>query len=298
MSEQSWLDLFITYMQLEKNSSVHTLRNYTNDIEDFQRFMKSSQISSFSDVTVNDIHKYMSVLFDKYSEKTIARKISALRSFYKFHMNEGRVRENGFAVVDLPKGSERISTFLNEDEMSKLFHEMPGNKPLDQRDRAILELLYATGMKVSECSKIQIEDIDFSIGTVLIQGKRRKERYSPITTFAILALQKYIKDGRKVLIQKAKQHQSSLFLNFRGGVLSDRSIRTIVHKRMMHLASSKALRPQDIRYSFAAHLLNNGADLRVVQELLGHEHFSTTQLYAHVTKNRLKDVYKHSHPRA
>jgi integrase/recombinase XerC len=260
--------------------------------------MKSSQLSSFSDVTVNDIHKYTSVLFEKYSEKTIARKISALRSFYKFHMNEGRVRENGFAAVDLPKRSERIPTFLNEDEMSKLFYEMTGNKPLDQRDRAILELLYATGMKVSECSKIQIEDIDFSIGTVLIQGKRRKERYSPINTFAILALQKYIKDGRKVLIQKAKQHHSSLFLNFRGGVLSDRSIRTIVHKRMKHIASSKELRPQDIRYSFAAHLLNNGADLRVVQELLGHEHFSTTQLYAHVTKNRLKDVYKHSHPRA
>ncbi|WP_237563700.1 tyrosine-type recombinase/integrase [Halalkalibacter okhensis] len=180
--------------------------------------------------------------------------------------------------------------------MSKLFHEMMGNEPLDQRDRALLELLYATGMKVSECSKVQIHDIDFFIGTVYIQG--RKERYIPLSTFAIEALQTYIKDGRKVLMQKAKHQHSSLFLNYRGGELSDRSVRTIIHKRIESEAICKGFRPQDIRYSFAANLLNNGADIGVVQELLGHKHFSATQFFAHVTKDRLKDVYKHSHPRA
>ncbi|WP_332690250.1 tyrosine recombinase XerC [Halalkalibacter lacteus] len=299
MGKQSWLDLFLTYLRLEKNSSIHTTTNYARDIASFELFMKNNGIVCFSDVTTQHVREYLSLLFEKqYARKTVSRKISALRSFYMFHMREQRVVENVFATVVVPKSGERLPTFLYEEEMKELFDSLMGSRPLDQRDRAILELLYATGMRVAECSQLDIKDLDFSIGTVLIVGKGRKERYSPIGAFASDALQKYCEEGRNLLMGKAKQPNSSLFLNYRGGTLSDRSIRTIVQKRMEKVSYNKRLRPHDIRHSFATHMLNNGADLRVVQELLGHEHLSTTQIYTHVTKDRLRDVYKHSHPRA
>ncbi|MFC0472034.1 tyrosine recombinase XerC [Halalkalibacter kiskunsagensis] len=299
MGKQSWLDLFLTYLRLEKSSSIHTTTNYARDIADFELFMKKRGIVCFSDVTTQHVRDYLLLLFDKqYARKTVSRKISALRSFYMFHMRDGRVNENVFVAVTLPKSGERLPTFLYEEEMTELFDSLTGSEPLDLRDRAILELLYATGMRVSECSQLDLNDLDFSIGTVLIVGKGRKERYTPIGAFASDALQKYCDKGRNSLLAKAKQPNSSLFLNYRGGTLSDRSIRTIVKKRMERVSDNKKLRPHDLRHSFATHMLNNGADLRVVQELLGHEHLSTTQIYTHVTKDRLRDVYKHSHPRS
>jgi integrase/recombinase XerC len=299
MNGQSWLDLFLTYLRLEKSSSIHTTTNYARDITDFEFFMKKNGINCFSHVTTLHVRNYLSLLFEKqYARKTVSRKISALRSFYMFHMRDGRVRENVFATVTLPKSGERLPTFLYEEEMKELFDSLTGSSSLDQRDRAILELLYATGIRVSECSQLVLNDLDFSIGTVLIIGKGRKERYTPIGAFASDAIQKYCEDGRMLLLAKAQKPNSSLFLNYRGGTLSDRSVRTIVKKRMEQVSSNKRLRPHDIRHSFATHMLNNGADLRVVQELLGHEHLSTTQIYTHVTKDRLRDVYKHSHPRA
>ncbi|GAE33943.1 tyrosine recombinase XerC [Halalkalibacter akibai] len=299
MKEQSWIDQFLSYMQLEKNSSIHTTKNYLRDILDFQEFMKAHEINDFSEVTMQLVKAYLTFLFKKeYARKTVSRKISALRSFYMFHLREKRVSENLFASVVLPKNETRLPNFLYEDEMKDLFDSLVGEEPLDQRDRAIIELLYATGMRVSECSALCLDDLDLIIGTVLVLGKGRKERYIPIGAFACDALQQYLSDGRHKLSMKAKEPSKSLFLNYRGGSLSDRSVRKIVLKRMEQASSNKQLRPHDIRHSFATHLLNNGADLRVVQELLGHEHLSTTQMYTHVTKDRLRDVYKHAHPRA
>ncbi|WP_227935801.1 tyrosine recombinase XerC [Alkalihalobacillus deserti] len=299
MHEQSWINQFLTYLQLEKNSSIHTINNYTRDILDFKSFMKIKRSNDFAAVSTQDVRDYLTLLFEKeYARKTVSRKISALRSFYMFHMREKHVSENVFATVVLPKSGERLPTFLYEEEMKELFDSLMGHEALDQRDRAILELLYATGMRVSECSQLSIHAIDLSIGTVLVIGKGRKERYTPIGAFACDALHDYIEDGRKKLLAKANNPTSALFLNYRGGQLSDRSIRTIVQTRMEKVSSNKRLRPHDIRHSFATHMLNNGADLRVVQELLGHEHLSTTQIYTHVTKDRLRDVYKHAHPRA
>lgn len=289
----------MTYLQLEKNSSLHTTNNYERDIVDFERFIKAIGIDHFSKVTNADVRAYLTTLYEKkYARKTVSRKISALRSFYNFHMREKRVVENVFTTVFLPKNKGRLPTFLYEEEIQDLFASLQGDKPLDQRDRAILELLYATGIRVSECSQLTIRDIDFSIGTVLVIGKGMKERYVPMGSFATEALWRYIQDGRKALQKKDESQSNSLFLNYRGGALSDRSIRTIVGNRMEKAAYNKRLRPHDIRHSFATHMLNNGADLRVVQELLGHEHLSTTQIYTHVTKERLRDVYKQHHPRA
>ncbi|WP_066150251.1 tyrosine recombinase XerC [Halalkalibacter krulwichiae] len=299
MSEQSWIDLFFTYLRLEKNSSTHTTNNYLRDILDFQQFMKGHKIRGFAAVTTQDVRNYLTKLFEKeYARKTVSRKISALRSFYRFHLREERVSENVFQSVVMPKKGERLPNFLYEEEMQELFDAFVDNKPLDQRDRAILELLYATGMRVSECSQLNVHDIDLMIGTVLVIGKGRKERYTPLGAFACDALEKYIEDGRVKIHTKANQVNDALFLNYRGGRLTDRSIRTIVLKRMEKVSNQKKLRPHDIRHSFATHMLNNGADLRIVQELLGHEHLSSTQIYTHVTKDRLRDVYKHTHPRA
>lgn len=299
LEEQTWLKRFIFYLQVEKNSSIHTIINYEHDIIDFEAFLKIQHIHSFSEVSRSDVRKYLSLLFEKrYARRTVSRKISALRSFYSFHMREGSITENVFSSVYLPKKEERLPTFLYEKEMIELFEAFSGDKPLDQRDRAILELLYATGMRVSECSQLSLDDVDFSIGTVLIFGKGRKERYTPIGSFALEALKHYIENGRNSLQKMSTEKKTALFLNFRGGSLSERSIRTIVQNRMEKAGKQKHLRPHDIRHSFATHLLNNGADLRVVQELLGHEHLSSTQIYTHVTKERLRDVYKHSHPRA
>lgn len=284
---------------MEKNSSIHTTRNYERDIVDFEQFMKATGVEHFATVTIADVRAYLTTLYEKkYARKTVSRKISALRSFYNFHMREKRVSENVFTTVFLPKNEGRLPTFLYEEEIQELFASLLGDKPIDQRDRAILELLYATGMRISECRQLTIDDIDFSIGTVLVVGKGRKERYTPIGSFAIEALWRYIQEGREDLQKKGKTKTNSLFLNYRGGSLSDRSIRSIVGKRMEKAAYNKRLRPHDLRHSFATHLLNNGADLRVVQELLGHEHLSTTQIYTHVTKERLRDVYKQHHPRA
>ncbi len=188
--------------------------------------------------------------------------------------------------------------FLYEEEMNQLFSSLTGEKALDKRDRSIIELLYATGIRVSECSQLHVGDLDFSIGTVFVTGKGRKERYVPVGSFACDALQDYLDSARVELLRKGDNETKRLFLNYRGGPLSERSIRTVLLKRVEQAAISTRVRPHDIRHSFATHLLNNGADLRVVQDLLGHENLSTTQIYTHVTKERLRDVYMNHHPRA
>ncbi|GAE24243.1 site-specific tyrosine recombinase [Halalkalibacter wakoensis JCM 9140] len=299
MKEQAWIHLFITYLQLEKNSSIHTTRNYTNDITDFVEYMKAAQIVSFLDVKGSDAADFLSFLFNReYSRATISRKVSSLRSFFKFHMKEGRVSENPFATVILPKRSNQTYHTLSEDQMVYSLQLVSGASPLEQRDRAILELLYGTGIKVSECAKIKITDLNLSLGTILIEGKSRKERYLPVGKFALEALQTYINDGRNVLLQKTNQPQISLFLNVQGLSLSDRSIRSIIKKRIGVECNDMKLRPYDIRHSFTSHLLKNGADVKVVQDLLGNEQLIDIRNYTDVTKDRLQDVYKHFHPRA
>lgn len=297
LGKQSWLEQFVVYLQMEKNSSLHTIRSYKRDIDDFYQFMKARGVLDFPAVTRADVRAYLTMLYEKnYARKTVSRKISALRSLYNFHMREKRVSENVFSTVFLPKNEGRLPTFLYEEEIQELFYSLQGNEPLDQRDRALLELLYATGMRVSECAGLTVQDLDLSIGTVLVHGKGRKERYLPVGSFALEAIERYMEGGRKKLEKRTSP--DALFLNYKGGQLTDRSIRTIVKKRMEQAAQHKHLRPHDIRHSFATHLLNNGADLRVVQELLGHEHLSTTQMYTHVTKERLRHVYQAHHPRA
>lgn len=298
-NENRSLQLFNEYLQIEKNCSQNTIDSYIKDINEFFLFMSEQGIQSLRAIEYFDARLYLTKLYDKnLSKRTVARKTSCLRSFYKFMMREELVKENPFALVSLPKKDQMLPRFMYEEELKKLFSSLDKDTPLGLRDSALLELLYATGIRVSECCGIKMQDIDFSLGTILIHGKGKKDRYVPFGSFAEEAIQLYIKEGREVLYNARNNGHPHLFVNFRGDALTSRGIRYILNGLIKKATSDGSLHPHMLRHSFATHLLNNGADLRTVQELLGHSEISSTQIYTHVTKEQLRKVYNASHPRA
>lgn len=291
--------MFIRYLQVEKNYSSNTVMNYKKDIGQFQSFMKQHDINRFAAVSYADVRNFLTELHSQsYAKKTIARKISSLRSLYKFLMREEIVTNNPFALAATPKKEIRLPKFLYEEELNGLFSVSDLSTPLGQRNQAILELLYGTGIRISECCNLTIGSLDFQSGTICVMGKGRKERFVPIGSYAIEALHRYINNGRMVLLKKHGENNSHLFLNYRGGILTPRGVRTVLDEVVKMTASNIRISPHVLRHTFATHLLNKGADLRAVQELLGHSHLSSTQGYTHVTKDRLKSVYNNFHPRA
>ncbi|AKS38037.1 recombinase XerC [Anoxybacillus gonensis] len=293
------LNLFIEYLQIEKNYSEYTIACYKHDIGEFFEFMEREQVKQLQEVSYSDVRLFLTELHKRQqSSRSIARKMSSLRSFYKFLMREKIVSENPFALASLPKKEQKIPHFLYPDELEQLFVVNDLNTAIGQRNQAIIELLYATGVRVSECCNIRLSHIDFSVCTILIYGKGNKQRYVPFGTYAKEALERYIQDGRQQLVSKAKAPTDVLFLNARGGALTPRGVRHILNDIVEQAALSLKVSPHVFRHTFATHLLNEGADLRSVQELLGHAHLSSTQVYTHVTKDHLRHVYLHSHPRA
>jgi integrase/recombinase XerC len=292
------LKLFIEYLQIEKNYSQYTIEHYQHDIREFSLFMSEQGLSDLGDVEYSDTRIYLTKLFDQQlSRKSVARKISCMRSFYKFLLREKIVEDNPFSLVSIPKLEKRLPDFFYEEELSQLFNACETETALGRRNKAILELLYATGIRVGECCKIQMKDIDLSLSTVLVHGKRKKERYVPFGSFAHDALDEYIKNGRSELL-KDKDDHGYLFVNFRGGPLTDRGIRDILNKLIENSALTGKIHPHKLRHSFATHMMSNGADMRTVQELLGHAFLSSTQVYTHVTKEHLRNIYMSHHPRA
>jgi integrase/recombinase XerC len=292
------LKLFIEYLQIEKNYSQYTIEHYGQDIRDFFMFMSEQAIDGLADVRYFDVRLYLTKLYEKkLSRKSVARKISSLRSFYKFLLREKLVKENPFSLVSMPKQEKRLPEFFYEEELEELFKACEENTPLGQRNRALLEVLYATGIRVSECSQIKLSDLDMSLSTVLVHGKGHKDRYVPFGSFAHDALETYINDGRKQLL-RGKQTHHYLFVNFRGGPLTDRGIRVILNSLIEKSALNGKIHPHKLRHTFATHLLSNGADMRTVQELLGHAFLSSTQVYTHVTNEFLRKTYMSHHPRA
>jgi integrase/recombinase XerC len=290
---------YFEYLQIERNYSKYTIESYQFVIEHFMNFMKQERISSFGDISYQDVRLYLTQLHkEQLSRRTVARKVSTLRSFFRFLMREEYVKENPFMLASLPKKEMTIPKFLYEEELEKLFHVSDLNTLLGQRNQALLELLYATGMRVSECCQVRLDDIDFTIGTILVHGKGKKQRYVPFGSFAHDAINTYIDNGRKSLLAKANDACSILFLNSRGKALTTRGVRYILSEMIEKAALSIHISPHKLRHSFATHMLDQGADLRVVQELLGHEHLSTTQIYTHVSKEKLRSVYMTNHPRA
>ncbi len=292
---------FELFLQVEKNAAEHTLKSYLSDLESFFSFAQDNfpLDFSFANLTPLDIRSYLAYLNENnYARRTIARKISALRSFGKFLMREGKLEKNPFDKIKTPKLEKKLPVFLEMVEIEEMF-SLPTDDELGRRDRAVLELLYATGCRVSELVWVPVVNVDFANRYVLLLGKGDKERIVPIGNKAVTALLDYMRRTRLLLMKryKVKDH-GKMFVNNRGGQLTDRSVRRIVEKYINLMATQKKISPHSIRHTFATHLLDNGADLRSVQEMLGHSSLSTTQIYTHITADRMTAAYKKAHPRA
>lgn len=291
---------FIQYLEVEKNASDYTVTFYTQDILLFAQFLENEAINDLSEVNEQTVRVFLTELYNrKLSRRSVSRTISCLRSFYSFLEIEQVIKQNPFIHIPLPKQDKYIPSFFYQEELSELFEVSDLTTPLGQRDQAVLELLYATGMRVSECEGLKLHNIDFSIGVLNVIGKGRKERFLPFGQYAQEALQTYIKDGRLKLLSKSSSSKSDfVFLNARGNPITSRGIYYILNQMIKKTSLTVHMNPHKLRHTFATHLLNEGADLRSVQELLGHENLSSTQIYTHVTKDRLRNVYMNSHPRA
>ncbi|TRM12390.1 tyrosine recombinase XerC [Lentibacillus cibarius] len=290
---------FMEYLQIEKNASPYTITYYADDLESFFQFLHQEGVDNLQNVDYKVIRSFLTALYNKkLGRRSVSRKISSLKSFFRFLERDNQVSGNPFLHVTLPRAEKPIPGFLYMEELEKLFEVSDLSNPIGQRNQAIIETLYATGIRVSECQRMQLSDIDFTIGTMFIKGKGNKERYIPFGRFAEVALENYINDGRNKLQQKASSPTNAVFLNNRGGALTARGIRVILNKMVENAALTVHVYPHKLRHTFATHMLNEGADLRTVQELLGHENLASTQIYTHVTKDRLRSVYMNSHPRA
>jgi len=288
---ERYIEKFTRYLEIEKNYSKHTILNYHLDLEDFRSFLKEAPLESVDYLT---LRKYLATLKEKQlTARTLGRKLSTLRSFFKFLTREGLLKNNPILSLSSPKLDKHLPQFLTEEEVTRLIESVIPKSEKDElglRNKAILETFYSTGMRISEVVGLNIEDIDFVSDTIKVLGKGKKERLVPIGDHAVKAIRAYL--------EKRKKESRVLFLNKSGSRITDRGVRGVVVKYLRATGIKDGVSPHTLRHSFATHLLNHGADLRSVQELLGHANLSTTQIYTHLTTERLKNVYDKAHPRA
>ncbi|MBP7216050.1 MAG: tyrosine recombinase XerC [Candidatus Omnitrophica bacterium] len=283
-----YIEKFIRYLEIEKNYSPHTILNYKLDLEDLFTFLAGLDLGQ---VDYLMLRKYLAVLKEKQlGNRSINRRLSTLRSFFKFLVREGLLKTNPVVILSSPKLSRHLPAFMTEEEVTRLIESAIGEDEHGLRDRAILEAFYSTGMRISEIVSLSMDDIDFVSSVVKVMGKGKKERMVPIGDKACLAIRAYLKIRKK--------ETQAIFLNRFGRRLTTRGVRMIVDKYLRMAGIQHHVSPHTLRHSFATHLLNRGADLRSVQELLGHANLSTTQIYTHLTTERLKSVYDKAHPRA
>ena len=297
---EQYPERFLSYLTVEKACSELTVTNYRKDLASFAVFWQERAQGAvlWERVSPLDIRAYLALLNEKgYARRTIARRVSALRSFYKFLVRENILDTSPLAKVRSPKLEKRLPSFLDEVEIDELL-ALPDDKPLGRRDQAVLELLYATGCRVSELVGLTLERLDLSNRFVILLGKGNKERLVPLGNTCCAALAAYYPHRLELMHKYRVEQHDQVFVNSRGGPLTDRSVRRILDKYISQLALRKQVSPHTIRHTFATHLLSHGADLRAVQELLGHANLSTTQIYTHVTTERIAAVYKQNHPRA
>jgi integrase/recombinase XerC len=292
------ISAFEEYLRHEKNASEHTLINYLNDLRQFQEFLGARKHGQ-DDVRSIDhrvIRHFLSFLHQRrYKKSSIGRKVASIRAFFRFLHRERVVEVNPAKIVATPKAEKKHPRFLTVDDAFRLM-EAPDEKTLQGlRDKAILEVFYASGVRISELAGLNEEDVDLSIGLMKVMGKGRKERIVTLGSHAIQAVQNYLK-AKEVL--PAEQKKTPMFLNRYGKRLSGRGIRRVVEKYVNQAVLSNRISPHGLRHSFATHLLDGGADLRSIQELLGHVSLSTTQKYTHLSMDKLMEVYDRTHPRA
>ena len=294
------LERFCTYLQGERGYSPLTLEAYRRDVCEFLTFLKEEDGGrDLAAVDHISVRRYMMFLQRKGCAKsTLARKTSSLRSFYRFLLREGDVQDNPLLLVSSPKENKKLPKFAYYEELQGLF-ALPDHSPAGLRDRAILEILYGCGLRVSELVGLKLESYIRPISSLKVLGKGSKERLVPLGSYAETALTTYLTHGRPALVKPEFEDVRSIFLNQRNGnTLTARAVRDILNKYVERMACHLKLSPHVLRHSYATHMLENGADIRVIQELLGHERLSTTQIYTHVTKSKTREVYNHAHPRS
>ncbi len=299
------VDSFVVYLQSERNLSEKTIQAYVSDWQDFFEFLENRRGRSLGEITVEEVdhllvRQYLAYLNTRGLNKTTsARRLAALRSFFRFLQKKEIIEKNPLIQVASPKIPNRLPRYLEQEDMNKVLEQPELFSAAGMRDRAILELLYGAGIRVGELVQLDLDNIDLCHGYVRVFGKGGRERVVPIGKIAVQALNRYLQEARPRLAAKAVQEESkALFLNQRGGRLSDRSVRTLVNRYCRQAGTKETVSPHGFRHSFASHLLDNGADLRTVQELLGHKKISSTQIYTHVSRGRLRKIYRMAHPRA
>jgi integrase/recombinase XerC len=297
------IQAFQIYLEVEKNVSAHTKVAYIADIQEFVRFLQNNNFIKNSDELINvgpeTVREYLSWLYrQKVKKVTVNRKVSSLRAFYKHVLRTGKNRNNPTEMIQTLKTEKYMPTFLSVDEMFELLKVQDGNSVLGLRNRAMLEIFYSSGLRLSELAGLDLIDLDFNQKLVKVRGKGRKERIVPIGGPALKAVQEYLEKTGEIRKDKnADIFKKPLFLNARGERITTRSIARIVNEITGKSGIGRKISPHALRHSFATHLLNAGADLRSIQELLGHESLSTTQKYTAVNINRMMEVYDKAHPR-
>ena len=285
---------FLDFLDTEKNASPHTIKNYLIDLRELTGSLAGKNLE---EVTYLDIRSFLAGLKSKsYSKSSIARKLACVRSFFKYLARENVLKTNPAVSIATPKREKRLPQFLDVQEVTNLLEAPSKNNWAEKRDKAILEILYSSGLRVSELVGLNHEDVDFFSGLVRVRGKGKKERIVPVGEVALKAVQEYLHHRPPKVGEHAVKRP--LYMNRSGGRITDRSIRRMILKYVKRIALKKEVSPHTLRHSFATHMLDRGADLRSVQELLGHENLSTTQIYTHVTTKRIKEAYDAAHPRA
>lgn len=296
------IQLYLRHLRVEHHASPHTLRNYESDLQELHRFLATERSGaspkrrtevSVRSVTTNDLRAFAAAKLRTARRSTVSRKVAALRGFFRFLTREGRLTRNPAASLSAPRAERRLPVFLPIDDTERLLNTQPRDSAWAERDRAILETLYSAGLRVSELVSLDWDQIDLENECVRVLGKGRKERIVPLGEIALDALRSY----REALGAEGLS-APAVFVNRRGGRLTTRSVARIVRRAVALSGSPITASPHALRHSFATHLLNQGADLRSIQELLGHVSLSTTQRYTHVNLDHLMKVYDDAHPRA
>lgn len=286
-----YIQQFLNYLKVIKKSSKYTMNSYQVDLEEFYDFT-----TEILKITEEIVQEYLEYLYSKgLNRNSISRKLSSLRSFYHYLMSEGKISQNYFKEISNPKRKEALPKYAKDNDLEKIFASFDKTNPLGQRNALVLEMLYATGVRVGELVNIKLEDINSYYRTVKIMGKGSKERIVIYGSYCEDALNLYIRDGRKKL---QKEYTNYLFLNKNGGKLSSRFIRKIIDDAVKKCEVNYHISPHTLRHTFATDMLNAGADLITVKELLGHSSVNTTGIYTHISNEQLKKVYSFAHPRS
>jgi len=294
------IESFIEYLRVERNASDLTIKSYEEDLIALVLYFEETEGREveLSEVTTLELRRFVAELQQAgYAKSTISRKLACLRSFFRFAVREGWVEANIAKPLRNPRAGRKLPHFLSAEEIARLLESPPSTSASGVRDRAILETMYSAGLRVSELVGLSIEDIDFSAGLVRVRGKGRKERLSPLGSYAQKAIKNWLSQ-REPNPKATKEHASAVFLNRFGNRLTSRSVGRMLEKYLKQCGLDQRTSPHTLRHSFATHLLDRGADIRSVQELLGHKSLITTQIYTHVSTERLREVYESALPRA